>query len=169
MSLHTTLVGYKAWADELMFDALSDLPSESLTEDRPTYFGSILRTMHHVTIVDDIFKHHLLGKEHGYAARITETIPNLADVRSSQTAMNVWLKTYFTELNPQRMDDVVTFRFVEGKKGRMTRAEILLHLIDHATYHRGHVCDMMYQIPRTPPTTDLPVYLREIRALSSAT
>jgi uncharacterized damage-inducible protein DinB len=43
----------------------------------------------------------------------------------------------------------------------MTRGQILLHVINHTTYHRGFVADLFFQVPARPPTTDLPVYLRE--------
>jgi len=42
----------------------------------------------------------------------------------------------------------------------MTREAILLHVVNHATYHRGHIADMMYDSSVEPPTTDLPVFLR---------
>jgi uncharacterized damage-inducible protein DinB len=37
---------------------------------------------------------------------------------------------------------------------------IVLHVVNHKTYHRGHIADMLFQIPVQPPTTDLPVFLR---------
>ena len=46
----------------------------------------------------------------------------------------------------------------------MTRAEILLHVVNHSSYHRGHVGDMLYQSGIEPPTTDLPVYLRHLQS-----
>ena len=55
----------------------------------------------------------------------------------------------------------VDFKFVSGADGRMTRAEMILHVVQHASYHRGYVDDMMYQIPVEPPSTDLNVFLRE--------
>lgn len=54
--------------------------------------------------------------------------------------------------------------FIGGGPGALTRAEILLHVVNHTTYHRGHIGDMVYQIPAEPPTTDLPVFLRETRS-----
>ena len=32
-------------------------------------------------------------------------------------------------------------------------------MINHATYHRGWVAEMFFQVPAPNPTTDLPVYL----------
>lgn len=38
---------------------------------------------------------------------------------------------------------------------------MLLHIVNHKTYHRGNVAEMMYLAKRKPPTIDLNVYLKE--------
>jgi len=43
----------------------------------------------------------------------------------------------------------------------MTREEILRHVVNHSTYHRGFVGDMLYQVPASSPANDLPVFLRD--------
>src|ERR1700724_143348 len=43
----------------------------------------------------------------------------------------------------------------------MTRGAILLHVVNHATYHRGWIAEMFFQVPATTPTTDLPVFLAQ--------
>jgi uncharacterized damage-inducible protein DinB len=62
----------------------------------------------------------------------------------------------------QELLDIVNFRFVDGGTGAMSRSEIILHIVNHGTYHRGLVSDMMYQVPAVPPTNDLTVYLRDV-------
>jgi uncharacterized damage-inducible protein DinB len=59
-----------------------------------------------------------------------------------------------------RHEEVVSFRFIGGGPGAMARREILLHVANHGTYHRGNVASMMYQAGTPPPTTDLPVFLK---------
>jgi uncharacterized damage-inducible protein DinB len=44
----------------------------------------------------------------------------------------------------------------------MTRAEMIMHVVNHATYHRGIVSEMLYQVPVAAPATDLPVFLRDV-------
>ena len=46
----------------------------------------------------------------------------------------------------------------------MKRGEILLHLVTHASYHRGHAAEILYGIDVAPPTTHLPVFLAPQRA-----
>ena len=43
----------------------------------------------------------------------------------------------------------------------MSRGEILLHIVNHTTYHRGFVGEMIYGLKIPAPTTDLTVYLRD--------
>jgi uncharacterized damage-inducible protein DinB len=59
------------------------------------------------------------------------------------------------------LNGVVRFTFVGGGEGAMTRGEMLLHVVNHTSYHRGFVAEMFYQVPARPPTTDLPVFLRD--------
>ena len=53
------------------------------------------------------------------------------------------------------------FDAVGGGEGAMTRGEILQHVVNHTSYHRDFVAEMFYQVPARPPTTDLPVFLRD--------
>ena len=59
------------------------------------------------------------------------------------------------------MATVIDFAFVDGGTGSMSRFEILLHLANHATYHRGFISDMLYQIPLQAGANDFTVFLRD--------
>ncbi|MGV8577464.1 DinB family protein, partial [Pseudomonas aeruginosa] len=65
------LVRYKAWANALTFDTVMSLPAGEALRPRPTRFGNMVHTLNHVYVVDDIFRHHLQGRKHGYLARNT--------------------------------------------------------------------------------------------------
>lgn len=154
------LVRYKAWADELLFGALSRIPARELTAPRPIVFGSILRTLHHVYAMDHVWRCHLERRPHGLDTRNPKDCPPFEALRESQAQIDAWYVAYADSLPPAARDEVVAFTFIGGGEGTMSRAEILLHVVNHATYHRGHVADMMYNLGVAPPTTDLPVYLR---------
>jgi uncharacterized damage-inducible protein DinB len=63
------------------------------------------------------------------------------------------------QLRPEALAEVVCFEFGGGGHGEMTRAEILLHIVNHGTYHRGLVSDMLCQAP----ADNFPVFLRNRR------
>lgn len=156
------LIRYKAWANQLTYERVAELPPEELTRERQTNFKTIIHTLNHVYVVDDIFRAHLEGRAHGYIARNTETSPPLETLWSNVQAMDRWYVELADRLTDAELSEIIAFEFVGGGEGAMSRMEILHHIVNHATYHRGFVSDMLYQVPVKPIPNDLPVFLRDV-------
>jgi uncharacterized damage-inducible protein DinB len=155
----TSLARYKAWADELTFTAVAALPGGEAARERPTLFKSIIGTLNHSYVVDSIWQAHLEGRAHGFTTRNVIVHPELDELRQAQRNMNDWLLAWVREQSHTSLRQPVAFRLVSGEAGVMTRAEILVHVVNHATYHRGWISDLFFQIPAKPPTTDWNVFL----------
>ncbi len=154
------LTRYKAWANSLLFSALSELPGHELTDARSIVFGSILRTLNHVYAMDQVWKAHLQSMSHGLTTRNPKVCPALDELRIVQQGIDNWYIGYADSLPETDHDEIVEFTFIGGGTGSMSREAILLHVVNHTTYHRGHIADMMCECSREPPTTDLPVFLK---------
>lgn len=155
------LVRYKRWANERLFAALADLTEAQLIAPQPIIFGSLLRTLHHVQAMDHVWQSHLQGTAHGLSTRNPEYCPPFGQLARMQCRADDWFVAYADGLSPPVDDELVEFMFIGGGPGAMTRAEILLHVVNHGTYHRGHVAHMLHRLGRQAPLTDLPVFLRE--------
>lgn len=155
------LTRYKAWANNIAFPTVIALPEGEATRPRPTRYGNIVHTLNHVYVVDDIFRAHLEGRPHRYTARNTEHPPELMELWEAVQAMDRWYVSYADGLMQSALREIVQFRFVDGTPGAMTREEIVLHVVNHGTYHRGFVGDMLYQVPAVSPANDLTVFLRD--------
>lgn len=156
------LTRYNAWADRMIFDAVAALPEGEAGKDRKSLFKNIIHTLNHNCVIDLIWQAHLEGREHGYTARNTPDHPPLDQLRRQQQAVDDWYVAWSDALSDAALDEKVNFTLIGGNQGVMTRGEILLHVVNHTTYHRGFVADLFYQVPARPPTTDLPVFLREV-------
>ena len=86
----------------------------------------------------------------------------LAELYAAQRELDRWYIDTYDAMGEARFGEQVSFTFVGGGEGVMTRAQILQHLVNHTTYHRGAVAQMMYEASARPPTTDLTVYLRDV-------
>jgi uncharacterized damage-inducible protein DinB len=157
------LTRYKAWANELIFSMVGDLPIEEATRQRATRFGNMIHTLNHVYVIDRVFQAHLEGRKHGYAGRNTATHPPLAELLSAVRVLDKWYIEYADASTPEELDRTIHFEFIGGGNGAMTCHEMVIHIVNHGTYHRGLVADMMYQAGVTPAATDLPVFLRDVR------
>lgn len=149
------LTRYHTWANELMFNAVAQLPPGEAMEQRCGLFAKIVHTLNHNYVIDVIFQAHLLGREHGFTARNTPTCPELEELWHTQQEVDNWYVACSDGLADAALNETVRFKFVGGGGGAMTRGEILLHVVNHTTYHHGFVADLFYQIPAEPPTTDL--------------
>ena len=156
-----TLTRYNAWANRLIFDAVAALPAGEAEKPRKSLFKNMVHMLNHNYVIDRIFQAHLEGRAHGYSARNTPDHPPLAELWRAQQEIDAWYVARYDAMSEAELDETVRFTFVGGGKGAMTRAEILLHLVNHTSSHRGFVAEMFYQVPARPPTTDLPVFLRD--------
>lgn len=155
------LARYNAWANELIFQAVAALPDGEAIRERPTLFGNMVHTLNHNFVIDLIWQAHLESRSHGFEARNTKDHPPLDELRGKQRVIDQWYVDWADRLTDAALAEPVRFTLIGGNKGVMTRGEILLHVVNHTTYHRGFVADLFYQVPARPPVTDLPVYLRE--------
>lgn len=155
------LTRYKAWADDLVLAAVSALPHADLTAPQPIVFGSLLRTLHHVYAMDFVWQCHLAGRPHGLTTRNPQHCPDIEELAASQRGIDEWYVGYAESVTRSELDQMVEFEFIGGGAGCMSRQEILLHVVNHGTYHRGHAAYMLSSIGTSPPVTDLPVFLRD--------
>ena len=155
-----TLSRYKAWANDLLYSAVAELPERDVTAARSIVFGSILRTLNHVYAMDHVWKAHLQGNSHGLTTRNPEACPPLDELSIIQRDIDRWYIDYVDSLPATKFNESVAFTFIGGGTGSMSREAIVLHVVNHATYHRGHIAAMMCECSTEPPTTDFPVFLR---------
>jgi uncharacterized damage-inducible protein DinB len=155
------LARYNAWANRLIFDAVAALPEGEAVKPRKSLFGNIIHMLNHNYVIDHIFQAHMERRAHGYTARNTPDHPPLAELWRAQQEIDAWYVAWSDALTDAALAETINFTFVGGGEGALTRGDILLHIINHTSYHRGFVAQMFYEIPARPPTTDLPVYLRD--------
>jgi uncharacterized damage-inducible protein DinB len=111
--------------------------------------------------MDYVWQCHLLGRPHGLTTRNPERCPAIQELASNQRNIDKWYLSYADSITENDLSEVVEFEFIGGGAGRMSRRDILLHVVNHTTYHRGHAAGILYQLNISPPTTDLPVFIRQ--------
>jgi uncharacterized damage-inducible protein DinB len=141
-SLLISLFEHKAWCNRGLIEALRAAPE---TADRRE-LAVALFTFDHTNVVDRIFQAHLMGAEHGIEDVVATRFPQLDELARTMAETDAWYLDYVRDVTPAELEEVVTFTFVDGDPGRMTRGEILAHVITHGASHRGAVGKMLEQI-----------------------
>lgn len=154
-TLFPSLFRAKARANEDLYAAVAALGAPG----REEALHAALRVLDHVHVVDRIFRSHLTGAAHGHAATNTPETPGLAELRAAVAQTDRWYVEYSAGIGPAGMEQTVDFVFTDGKHGRMSRAEMLAHVLTHGAYHRGAVGRILDQQALPRPTDGLASYL----------
>lgn len=149
------MCGYKRWANRELFDCLLALPAGIAAGPRHT----MIRLLNHVYVVDQIFRAHLSATQHGHRALNTVATPSLAALWEAVQEIDQWYLDYANELTCEQALQRLDFVFVDGAAGQLSRAEMLLHVVNHGTYHRGAVGELLHQCGATPPRDVLTRYV----------
>lgn len=162
MSLVHRMTAYMAWADDVMLKNAAQLSDEALMAPRDALFGSISGTFDHTLVVAEIFRAHLEGRAPSHATRQRAEALTFREVAQRLRAMNDRYVELARRLTPGELAEPIAFRFVGGGEGVMTREDILLHLVNHATYHRGFVSTLLFMLGVKGAPSDLTVFLRDV-------
>jgi uncharacterized damage-inducible protein DinB len=141
-SLLNSLFQYKASADNELLDALNSLSADA----RSLVFQSALRVLNHAHIVDRIFVANLQKLGHSHKASGSSEAPPLAQLSSDIRHTDHWYVEYMSRISAKELEEIVDFTFTDGGHGRMSREEMLAHVITHSGYHRGEVGRLLPQI-----------------------
>jgi uncharacterized damage-inducible protein DinB len=155
MTLLPSLFRQKAAINEEFFAVIAEVDAEAHAAER----HALIRLMNHIYVVDRIFAAHLRGEPHGYAATNTPETPALDELRDAVCASDRGYLELVDALTPQQLAQTVDFTFTDGQRGRMSREEMLAHVITHGSYHRGEVGQSLKRISAAPPRDLFTAYL----------
>ena len=141
-----SLFGHKAWANSELFALLTTLP-----EQHAEQVHTCIRTLNHIYVVVRLFRARLSGEPSPFEATNTKATPSLEQLRQEVAATDTWYQTYVSGISDEELSSVLDFTFADGDAGRMSKEEILLHVLTHGGYHRGNVGQVLKSISVAPP------------------
>ena len=141
---------YKAWADRRTLDAVAAIDRQRF----PSAMAFARQQLNHMVLVEELFRARLLGEPEPHRSTNTQEVPELAELDRRLAASNEWLGDYVDALTREVLGETIRFTFTDGQHGSLSREEVIFHLINHGTYHRGaigHALDLA-QAPRPADT-----------------
>jgi uncharacterized damage-inducible protein DinB len=159
--MHDTLqrlFRHKAWANDELLVALARLGGES------PITGLAVNALSHSFVVDRIFAAHMRRKAHAYASANPSELPTLEDLSADIRKSDREYIDYVATLDRDQLEDQIDFTFTDGATGRMSREEMLMHVITHGIGHRGQISAVMLLNTVPPPKDGFTTYLHEAEA-----
>jgi uncharacterized damage-inducible protein DinB len=165
-----TKLDYSAWANQRLLDACVTLTGEQLDRDLGVSHRSILGTLQHIYIAEQVWSERLRANplpplvERQAQVFEIEDRPLSHDPYSEpglETLEKHWPKIWeasrqwLKDLPEEELDRETTCLSASGETVFVSRTKILLHMVNHSTLHRGQVMNMLRSLGKQPPGTDL--------------
>ena len=141
-------------ANARLHRACAELDPAELTLKRPAFFGSIQNTLNHILMVDRFYLNALLGRALDRAWLDEATFcPDLPTLAAWQADCDLALLAHVRSLGPEALTQIVAIdRGARVQRDR--RDDVLSHVFQHQTHHRGQVHGMLSATPVRPPQLD---------------
>jgi uncharacterized damage-inducible protein DinB len=152
---------YNIWANKILFDRIQKLPEEKKLQQVPSSFPSLYKTMQHMWRAEEIWWQRLKLVENP-VAQSDSFSGSFAELYSQLNKQSQLWKEWVDAAGDNHLNFV--FAFIRDKaEQKMVVHDMLLHLFNHGTYHRGQLVTMLRQLGETDkiPSTDFVTYCRQ--------
>lgn len=161
------LYDYNAWADHRTLEACAVLNEEQFTRDMGSSFRSVRDTLLHIMQVEWLWLQRWHGRSPTSFAADGE-YPDAESIRARWAEIERDLLDYVASLTSEEVQRVVQHKTTAGAPQAQPLWQMLQHLVNHGTYHRGQVATMLRQLGAQPSATDLIFFYRERAAQAKA-
>jgi uncharacterized damage-inducible protein DinB len=155
----TQLVAFNRWANQCFFDALSQLPSEQYRQDMRSSHGGIHGTLAHLISAERGWLNRWQGKSDTGTAAIGQ-MHSVAELKAVWEGVCEEMEQFLGSMDEQKLQAPLATTARSGNH-LATYAQMIQHVMDHSTYHRGQIVTMLRQLGVTPPSTGMLRFYRD--------
>ena len=155
------LAAYNRWANARLYAAALDLSEQAYRLHIGIFFGSLHGTLNHLLLTDRLWLKRLTG-EGDHPNRLDATLcEGRAELTRARIAEDNRLIAVIDKYDDTALANLHSYKTTSGMPQSQVLADILLHLLNHQTHHRGqaHAC-LSILTGGEPPSLDLLVFQR---------
>jgi uncharacterized damage-inducible protein DinB len=151
------LYDYNRWANAQMLDVSAKLTEEQFTKDLSSSHRSVRDTLTHILAAEWIW---LMR----WRCVSPKALFNPADFPNLGWLREKWAEfereqTYFVNgVTDELLREVIAYSNTKGEEWRYPLWQMMQHVVNHSTYHRGQVTTMLRQLGAEPVPTDFLVF-----------
>lgn len=159
-----TLVDYHYWGRDRLMQAVEQLTPEQLSFTIESSFSSVRDTLVHLWGAEVIW----LNRWEGHsptALPAGDDLSDFASIRRAWEEEETKIRALLERLGEDGVNRSMEYRMFDGKAYVQPFWQMLLHVVNHGSYHRGQVTTMLRQLGVQPPRQmDFSAFCRETAA-----
>ncbi|WP_372619493.1 DinB family protein [Alteromonas stellipolaris] len=163
----TLMAQYNQWMNESVYSAASQLSPAALDEDVGAFFGSILGTLNHILVADIIWLQRFAQHPDKFSEldivmamslpkKLDETLfEDIGLLREQRVKVDEAILAFANALSSEVLTTDLSFLDTAGVPHTKNFGQLILHLFNHQTHHRGQITTLLSQRGLDVGATDL--------------
>ena len=148
------LYAYNEWANDHLVEVSARVPAEELAASRGASFESILTSLAHIAAAQINWLERWTTGRNTMQTTELQKMPDLGTVRASFLASHAGLREFLAGLGEARLAAPLAFRDSSGTEFNRPLWQLMVHVANHGTYHRGEIALMLSGIGHSPGDLD---------------
>jgi uncharacterized damage-inducible protein DinB len=140
-----TLLDYHYWARDRLLEAIDPLTQEQFNKAMGSSFTSIRETVVHVYAAEVAWYSRWQGVSPS-ALMTSESLPDVASIRSAWAEQEKNMRRFIESLGESGVGKVFDYKNLMQQPNTAPFWQMLQHVVNHASYHRGQVTTMLRQM-----------------------
>jgi uncharacterized damage-inducible protein DinB len=154
-----SLYAYNAWANARFFEVVEGLDETRRTAPLESSFPSVIATLGHIVGAEWIWLSRWRGTSPTTSPDWLES-PTLEALRARLSTVEAERAAFLAGLTEEALQRPLDYKLLNGDPHSTRLLDLLLHVVNHSTYHRGQLTTLLRQVGGAPPATDYVVYTR---------
>jgi uncharacterized damage-inducible protein DinB len=161
------LYEFNSWANHRILEACAPLTPEQFTRDLGSSFPSVRDTLAHIYGAEWIWLERWRGRTPSGLPTAAD-FPDLAALRARWQPLEQELRAFVAALDNDQLHADLETRTLDGTRYAQPLWQMMQHVVNHGTYHRGQITAFLRQLGHTAVSTDLIRFYRERAASAKA-
>ena len=144
-----TMIDFHYWARDRLLEALEPLTPDQYARDLGSSFKSIRETVTHIYAAEWAWYQRWQG-ESPTALLPADRFADLAALRAAWSEHEQKVRAYVDGLGDADVRRVLEYKLLSGQTGASPVWQMLQHVVNHASYHRGQITTLLRQLGLQP-------------------
>ena len=155
------LIDYNYWARDRVLDAVATITPEQFIRPMGNSFNSVRDTVAHICAAERIWITRLKG-ENPQGFLKPDRLGDVDAARKEWAELEGEMRNQLARLGPEAAQLTIEYQDLRGNDQSDVLWQMLQHVVNHGTYHRGQITTMLRQLDAAPPKSmDLIAFYRE--------
>ncbi|MCB9949095.1 MAG: damage-inducible protein DinB [Rhodospirillaceae bacterium] len=152
---------YNRWANQRLYAIVARVTELDYRRDLGAFFGSLHGTLNHILVGDRAWMRRLTGEGPTPSSLSEILYDDFSELRAARDAEDLRIIAYIDSLDEAAFARTLAYASMNGERHEQPVAQVLAHVFNHQTHHRGQAHGLITQLGHAAPALDLLYFLRQ--------